>query len=104
MKTIFAGVLLALAAAHSMAKDIVIDVRTPQEYAGGHIEGAINIEHGSIAQEISKAGVGKDDTVVLYCQTGRRSGMALETLKGLGFSHASNAGGIAQARQLLQKP
>lgn len=104
MKPMVAGLALALACAGVWAKSVVIDVRTPTEYAADHIEGAINIEHTRIAEEIAKAGVGKDDRVILYCRSGRRSGMALETLKTLGFSKAENAGGIGQARKLLQKP
>ena len=104
MKKMLLGLSLALACAGVWAKDVVIDVRTPQEYAAGHIEGAVNIEHGNIAQEIAKTGATKDDKVILYCQSGRRSGIALETLKTLGFSKAENAGGIVQARKALQKP
>lgn len=104
MKTVWAGWALALACAGTWAKDVVIDVRTPQEYAAGHIEGAVNIEYTDIAKEIAKTGATKDDKVILYCQSGRRSGIALETLKTLGFSKAENAGGIAQARKTLQKP
>lgn len=104
MKTVLAGLTLVLACAGTWAKDVVIDVRTPKEFAADHIEGAINIEHTNIAEAIAKAGVGKDDKVILYCQSGRRSGIALETLKTLGFSKAENAGGIVQARKALQKP
>ena len=57
------------------------------------------LKHTAIAQEIAKAGVSKDDTVLLYCQSGRRSGIALDTLKGLGFSKAENVGGIDVARK-----
>jgi phage shock protein E len=103
MKTLIATITLALFALGAQAKDVIVDVRTAQEYAAGHIDGAINIEHGDIAQGIGKAGVTQDDHVVLYCQTGRRSGMALDTLKGLGFSKAENLGGIAQARKTLGK-
>ena len=55
--TLLSLVLVALSTA---AKNVVIDVRTPQEYAGGHIAGALNIDHSVIAQEISKAKVAKD--------------------------------------------
>ena len=103
MKTLIASIALALMALSAQAKDVIIDVRTPQEFAAGHVEGAINIEHGNIAQQIAKAGVTKDDTVLLYCQSGRRSGIALDTLKGLGFSKAENVGGIEQARKTLAK-
>jgi phage shock protein E len=103
MKTLIASIALALMTLSAQAKDVIIDVRTPQEFAAGHVEGAINIEHGNIAQQIAKAGVTKDDTVLLYCQSGRRSGIALDTLKGLGFSKAENVGGIEQARKTLAK-
>ena len=88
---------------HIRAHKKLIDVRSPQEFAAGHVEGAINIEHGNIAQEIAKAGVGKDDTVLLYCQSGRRSCIALDTLRGMGFSKAENVGGIEVARKTLAK-
>jgi phage shock protein E len=104
MKTVTTWLLSLFCTTGVFAKDVVIDVRTPQEYAAGHVDGAINIEYGAIAQQISKAGVTKEDKVILYCQTGRRSGVALNTLKDLGFSKAENAGGIDQARKLLQKP
>ena len=103
MKTRIASIALALMVLSAQAKDVIIDVRTPQEFAAGHVEGAINIEHGNIAQQIAKAGVTKDDKVMLYCQSGRRSGIALDTLKGLGFSKAENVGGIEQARKILAK-
>ena len=107
MKTLFASITLALTvtlgALSAQAKEVVIDVRSPQEFAAGHVEGAINIAHTAIAQEIAKAGVGKEDTVLLYCQSGRRSGIALYTLKGMGFSRVENLGGIEQARKTLSK-
>jgi phage shock protein E len=103
MKTLFASAMLALAALGAQAKDVIVDVRTPQEYAAGHVDGAINIEHGSIAQGVAKAGIGKDDTIKLYCQSGVLSGRALTTLKDLGYSKAENAGGIDQARKALAK-
>ena len=86
------------------AKEVVIDVRTPQEFAQDRIAGAINIDYTQIAQEISRANVSKDDTVILYCRSGNRSGIALNTLKNMGYAKAVNYGGIDQARRLLQKP
>ena len=95
------GLLLACAA---FAKDVVIDVRTPQEYQAGHIEGALNLPHDSIGQDIAKAKVAKDDHVILYCKSGRRADVAMGTLKGLGFSNIENYGGFEQAQKRLQKP
>jgi len=93
---------LALVAGSVWAKTVVIDVRTPQEFAQDHIAGALNIDYTVIAQEISRASVSKEDTVILYCRSGNRSGIAQNTLKQLGYLRAENYGGIAQARQRLQ--
>jgi phage shock protein E len=94
------GLLLAFSA---LARDVVIDVRTAQEFQAGHIDGALNIPHTEIAQEIFKAKVNKDDHVILYCRSGRRSGLAMDTLKGMGFANAENYGGLEQAQKRLQK-
>ncbi len=95
------GLLMACTA---FAKDVVIDVRTPQEFESGHVEGALNLPHDSIGQDIFKAKVAKDDHVILYCKSGRRADVAMGTLKGLGFSHIDNYGGFEQAQKRLQKP
>jgi len=102
-KRALAGLALLLAGA-AFARDVLIDVRTEQEFQSGHIEGAINLPHGTIAQSIALAHVNKDDHVQLYCRSGQRSGIALETLKGLGFGNAENYGSLAQAQKRLQKP
>lgn len=102
-KRVLAGLALLLAGA-AFARDVLIDVRTEQEFQSGHIEGAINLPHSTIAQSIAKANVNKDDHVQLYCRSGNRSGIALETLKGLGFANAENYGSVAQAQKRLQKP
>ena len=89
--------------AFDLAKRALNDCRQIWAFA---IASGVAPEQGlvtAIAQEIAKAGVGKDDTVLLYCQSGRRSGIALDTLKGLGFSKAENVGGIEQARKTLAK-
>ena len=101
MKTLITSLILATAALSAMAKDIIIDVRTPAEFAADHIAGAINIDHEVIARDIAQAGVGKDDRVLLYCRSGRRSGLAMNTLKAMGYSRAENVGGIEQARKTL---
>lgn len=98
-----AALVLGLLATAALAKEVLIDVRTPQEYAGGHIAGAINIDHSVIAQEIGKAKVAQDDTVILYCRSGRRSEIALDTLRKMGYRKAVNYGGIDDAAKRLQK-
>jgi len=98
-----AGCIGLLMACSAFAKDVVIDVRTPQEFQTGHVEGALNLPHETIGQDIFKAKVNKDDHVILYCKSGRRSEVALGTLKGLGFSNIENYGGFEEAQKRLQK-
>lgn len=66
----------------------VIDVRTPEEFAGGHVDGAINIPVDEVASrvgEFNKLVEGKDKKVVLYCRSGRRSAIAANVLRDQGF-------------------
>ena len=103
LRSTLSALLLAATALSATAKEVVIDVRTPQEYASGHIDGAINIDHTLIGQEIGKAKVAKDDTVILYCRSGRRSELAMETLQKMGYSKAVNYGGMDEATKRLHK-
>lgn len=95
--------LLALGCTGVFAKTVVIDVRTPEEYAAGHIDGAINIDHQVIGQRIGMAGVAKDDEVILYCRSGRRSALATDTLKSMGFKRLNDYGSMEDARKKLQR-
>jgi rhodanese-related sulfurtransferase len=77
---------LSLAAAGAR----LVDVRTPQEFAAGHVAGAVNIPHGDIARRAAEVGP-PDAPVVVYCQSGRRSGLAAEALRGLGYTTVYDA-------------
>jgi rhodanese-related sulfurtransferase len=70
---------------------LIIDVREPQEYAAGHIPGAINIPRGVIETQIwnhlEKADV--EHPIVLQCQSGKRATLAAQTLGELGFRQTS---------------
>ncbi|MCL2919501.1 rhodanese-like domain-containing protein [Shewanella litorisediminis] len=72
---------------------MLVDVRTPEEYAAGHLEGAINIPYEVIATEFAKRAIDKDTSVVLYCRSGRRSGVANDALNAAGFTRVYNGGG-----------
>lgn len=78
------------------ADRVLIDVRTPGEYAGGHLEGALAIPHEQIGQRIASVAPDKDRTIVLYCRSGRRSEIARQTLVDLGYRKVINAGGFEQ--------
>ena len=62
----------------------VLDVRAPEEYAAGHVPGAVNIPHDQVASRLAE--VPKDKDVVLYCRSGRRSALASEVLAGNGYT------------------
>ena len=67
------------------ADSVIIDVRTPAEFAEGHVEGAINLdlEGGVFEDEYSKLDPSK--AYIVYCRSGRRSGVAASILKDNGF-------------------
>jgi rhodanese-related sulfurtransferase len=76
---------------------VIIDVRTPEEYAGGYIEKAINLDFYSeiFTAELDK--LDKDKTYLIYCRSGNRSGQALDMMAELGFAEVYNIlGGMVQ--------
>ncbi len=75
---------------------LVIDVRSAEEYAAGHIKHAINIPLEQLESRLDEISAYKDKNVVLYCNTGNRSGKALDLLKQKGFSVLMNAPGVKQ--------
>ena len=73
---------------------LIVDVRTPEEFADGHYPGAINIPHETILDGLSQLGVTQVTPVILYCRSGNRSGQAEQALLKKGFTEARNAGGL----------
>lgn len=70
---------------------LLVDVRTPEEYAQGHIDGALNIPYDEISARRDELGTALDRPLVLYCRTGRRADIAKKMLEGLGFTNILNA-------------
>lgn len=66
---------------------LILDVRSPQEYRDGHIAGAVNIPHTQLPNRLNELAGFKNKKVVVYCKSGRRAGIAMETLTQAGFSH-----------------
>jgi phage shock protein E len=75
-----------------------IDVRTPEEYAAGHLEGATNIPYDQIAERIAALVPDKNTEIHLYCRSGRRSGLALQALRDLGYTKVINEGAYEKLR------
>ncbi len=73
---------------------ILLDVRTPQEYEEGHIEGALLIPDFELASKAEELLTDKDATILLYCRSGRRSAEASQTLSDLGYTKIYDFGGI----------
>jgi rhodanese-related sulfurtransferase len=79
---------------------VIIDVRTPQEYAQDHLEGAINIDFKSPLFEADLlSALDRDKTYFIYCHSGNRSGQARDLMEGLDFAEVYNLlGGITAWR------
>ena len=73
---------------------IILDVRTQEEYDEGHIPGAIVISHEEIAEKAEKVLTDKDQLILVYCRSGRRSKIAAEALAELGYTNIKEFGGI----------
>ncbi len=104
LTTLLFAVLLSLSArAEQMVPEValtkvaqgamLVDVRTPEEYAEGHLPEAVNIPFEQIAEAFAKQGIAKDTPVVVYCRSGRRSGIAKESLEKAGYQEVYNGGG-----------
>ena len=73
---------------------IIIDARTQEEYDEGHIPGAILIPEYEIADCAEKELSDKDQLILVYCRSGRRSKIAAEELVKLGYTNVKEFGGI----------
>lgn len=73
---------------------IILDVRTEEEYDGGHIPGAINIDNDDIGTDAPAELPDKDRLILVYCRSGRRSKLAAEKLAALGYTRVVEFGGI----------
>ena len=73
---------------------IILDVRTQEEYDQGHIPDAIVISHEEIAEKAEEVLTDKDQLILVYCRSGRRSKIAAEALVELGYTNIKEFGGI----------
>ncbi len=77
---------------------ILLDVRTPEEFEEGHLEGAVNLSHDKIEAQMSEldalTGGDKSKPIVTYCGSGKRAGKARKTLEDAGYTNVTNVGGM----------
>ena len=83
---------------------VLIDVRSAEEYASGHLQGTVNIPHDRITEEIGSVAADKSTRIILYCRSGRRADTALNALKVAGYENVSNYGGLEDAQMRLNLP
>ncbi|MBC7983543.1 MAG: rhodanese-like domain-containing protein [Candidatus Obscuribacterales bacterium] len=83
---------------------VLLDVRTAEEFAQGHVPGAKNIPHDQLAERVSELLADKDKEVVLYCRSGRRAGIAAETLQAKGFEKLLHLEGDMQKWSAENRP
>ncbi|MGB2683277.1 MAG: rhodanese-like domain-containing protein [Candidatus Competibacter sp.] len=78
---------------------LIIDVRTEAEYRQEHVREALNIPYDQIAERIAAVAPNRDTPIALYCRSGRRSGIAEQTLRQLGYRQAVNQGSLDDMRR-----
>ena len=102
------GVSAAALAANDLAtiqsnisSPVIIDVRSPQEFATGSIEGAVNLPLKGLPDSLLSEGIELDEEVVVYCRSGRRSAQAKTVLKAAGFELVFDGGPMSQLDGVL---
>ncbi len=92
----------AALAATTPARRVFVDVRTPEEFATGHFQGALNIPLNDLEQRWPELKAYARKQLVLYCRSGHRAGLALELVAKHGITNAVNGGGYESLRRLLE--
>lgn len=80
----------------------LVDVREPDEFAQGHIPGAINMPLSTLAASMN-AIANRDEVLYVYCLSGGRSGRACNALRQAGFTNVTNIGGIKSYRGPIER-
>ena len=78
---------------------VLVDVRSTDEYASGHVDGAINLPLDRFVAEVEQILPDKNADIVLYCASGARSDMACRWLQQQGYTQASNGFSVANVSQ-----
>ena len=82
---------------------LLIDNRSPAEYAQGHVEGALLIPYDAIEAGILKLPEEKNTPIYLYCGSGGRAEIARKNLEHRGYTRVINLGGMAEAEAFWQQ-
>lgn len=87
----------------ALAAPLLLDVRTPAEFADGHLPGAVSLPLDRLPADITRLAPDKNGLVRVYCHSGRRSALAAQQLQQLGYRQVQDLGGMAAAAQTLQQ-
>jgi phage shock protein E len=87
------------AAAAPQGEVVYLDVRTPAEFAAGHVKGAVLVPHDQVGARLAELEQYRDRDLVVYCRSGRRSAIAIDVLKANGFTRLTNGGGFDDLKQ-----
>jgi rhodanese-related sulfurtransferase len=94
-----AATLTACGSSSLVSGTIVVDVRTPAEFAAGHLEGATNIDIEASTFSAKIANLDKGAPYFVYCRSGNRSSQAVAQMKKAGFTAVTDGGGMTAAAQ-----
>jgi len=95
--TRFSAARISGSDAHQLVAEgaTLLDVRSPQEFASGHIQGAVNIPVQELGRRVDELG-DQSGEIVVYCQSGGRSAAAKRLLESRGFANVHDLGGMAR--------
>ena len=94
------GVSTEDARRHLREGALLVDVRTPGEFAAGSVKGAINVPLSELPGAMTKHCPDKNRVLLLHCQSGGRSGVAAVKLRSAGYTQVFNVGSFAAAQKL----
>ena len=80
---------------------IIIDVRTPEEFAAGHLEGAVLIDIKDASFDSKIAALNPDAAYIVYCRSGNRSAQAVERMRGAGIDDITDLGSLENASAVV---
>ncbi len=83
---------------------VIVDVRTPEEYASGHLEGAqlLDLNSGEFAAALPQ--LSPDAEYLVYCRSGNRSAQAMKLMEDAGFTDVTNLGSVEEAAEATEIP
>mgnify|MGYP001232404766 CR=1 FL=1 len=83
---------------------VIVDVRSPGEFASGHVAGSINLPLGDLPRQAGNMLAQRDAPLILCCVSGGRSALAMQWLQAQGYTQVSNGGSVGAVALRLGLP